>query len=119
MQIPRLAGGSLRTPTNMTSPASQLWMIARTTRQFIAPHWREWHEQGGFKQPEIASANTCGQTSLFLVQVLRQEALPAQWRTGVPRSSEEGPELGPFGFRVGDRRQGHSWVQSIGFGRIG
>jgi hypothetical protein len=96
----------------MTSLASQLWAIAQAARRFIAPHWREWHGQGGFGQPEIAPANTCGRTSLFLVQVLRQEALPAQWRTGVPRPSEKGLELGPFGFRVGDRWQGHSWVQS-------
>lgn len=36
----------------------------------------------------------------------------AEWRSGTPRLSEQGPELGAFGFNTGGRWESHAWVSS-------
>ncbi len=94
---------------------ARLTEIATAARAFITPVWREWHAAWGDEQPSIASQNTCGRTSLFLVTVLRHEAIDAQWKTGVPRPAPEGPELGPYGVLVNGRWESHAWVEAAGW----
>jgi hypothetical protein len=88
----------------------QLFQFAVSARRFIEPVWTEWHEAGGSSPPSVASRFTCGRTSLFLVKVLQAEGFEAQWQSGTPRLSEEGPELGPYGFYTGSRWESHAWV---------
>jgi hypothetical protein len=85
--------------------------IACSARIFIEPVWCEWHRARGLGQPDVASRNTCGRTSFFLVNALQREGLDAEWKTGVPRLSDAGPELGPYGFLVNARWESHSWVE--------
>jgi hypothetical protein len=87
----------------------QLFEIAVSARLFIEPIWHEWHRALG-SHPAIASRHTCGRSSLFLVEALRHEGVAALWVSGVPRLSEQGPEIGPYGFYAGDRWESHAWV---------
>jgi hypothetical protein len=88
----------------------QLFQIAVSARHFIEPVWDEWHRAQGPDRPSPASAFTCGRTSLFLVKVLQTDGFEAEWQSGTPRLSEEGPELGPYGFHSGNRWESHAWV---------
>jgi len=36
----------------------------------------------------------------------------ARWVSGVPRLTEHGPDLGPYGFFTGNRWESHAWVLS-------
>jgi hypothetical protein len=87
----------------------QLFEIAVSARLFIEPIWDEWHRAQGIR-PAIPMQNTCGRTSLFLVEALRHEGISAAWVSGVPRLSEQGPEIGPYGFCSGNRWDSHAWV---------
>lgn len=92
----------------------QLFQFAVSARRFIEPVWDEWHRAQGSPPPLVASRFTCGRTSLFLVKVLRTDGFEAEWQSGTPRLSEEGPEVGPYGFHSGSRWEGHAWVRSGG-----
>jgi len=97
------------------SGMQQLIDIAVSTRRFIEPVWHDWHRARDGEIPGVASRHTCARTSLFLVpvcspcqsvpraslfpvNVLHREGLPAEWMSGTPHLSDEGPDLGPFGF---------------------
>lgn len=89
----------------------QLFQIAVSARRFIEPVWDEWHRAHEWTPP-VASRFTCGRSSLFLVDVLRHEGFEAAWRCGTPRLSEQGPELGAYGFDAGSRWESHAWAGS-------
>jgi len=93
------------------SGMQQLIDIAVSTRRFIEPVWHDWHRARDGEIPGVASRHTCARTSLFLVKVLHREGLPAEWMSGIPRLSDEGPDLGPFGFFVDGSWQSHAWVR--------
>ena len=80
------------------SGMQQLIDIAVSTRRFIEPVWHDWHRARDGEIPGVASRHTCARTSLFPVNVLHREGLPAEWMSGTPHLSDEGPDLGPFGF---------------------
>jgi len=92
-----------------------LTAAATAARSFIEPVWGDWHDAWGGPRPSPLSRNTCGRSSLFLVKVLAHQGLAAEWKSGTPRLSEAGPEVGPFGFRPADRWESHAWVQAGGF----
>ncbi|KAA8388650.1 hypothetical protein FOH24_12435 [Acetobacter tropicalis] len=89
--------------------------IATAARSFLEPVWVEWHKARGGPVPPIHSQYTCGRSSLFIVRALRHEGIAGTWRSGVPRHSENGPDLGPLGFHGKDRWEGHAWVEAGGY----
>jgi hypothetical protein len=100
---------SRRQPRFHSAMPDSLLALAISVRAFLEPAWRQW-------QPGVdpASKNTCGRSSLFLERVLRQAGHEASWTNGVPRLSEDGPDLGPFGFFTGVRWESHAWVECGG-----
>ena len=86
--------------------------LAVSARSFIEPFWHKWHAARGSDKPDVASKHTCGRTSLFLVKALEQDDIAARWVSGVPRLTEHGPDLGPYGFFTGNRWESHAWVLS-------
>lgn len=73
--------------------------------------WPKWQAERGVV-PVVLSQNTCVRTSLFLQRVLAHEGFAAVTVNNIPRRSEAGPELGPYGFRTSDRWEAHAWVES-------
>jgi hypothetical protein len=90
---------------------NRLFQIAASARAFLDPIWPGWHQARGLEAPAIPSTHTCGRSSLFLIQVLREEGFPSAWVNGIPRLGEGQPELGPYGFFSGVRWEGHTWVE--------
>lgn len=88
---------------------------ATAARLFIEPIWADWHDAWGGERPHPLSRNTCGRSSLFVVKVLQQEGIAAEWKTGVPRFSKHEADIGPFGFRANGRWESHAWVEANGF----
>jgi hypothetical protein len=91
---------------------ADLFCVALATRAFLKPAWVRWQHAHGEPIAEVLSSNTCGRSSLFLRNVLRAEGFPAEWANGTPRLSEDGPDIGPFGFFTGHRWESHAWVVS-------
>lgn len=84
--------------------------LAVSARCFIEPFWDKWHAARGSDKPDVASRHTCGRTSLFLVKALGHEGIAARWVSGVPRLTEHGPDVGPYGFFAGSRWESHAWA---------
>lgn len=93
----------------------RLGQIAFAVRDFLEPRWGEWHAVDGGVPFQQLSRNTCGRSSTFLVRAIHHEGIPAELKTGVPRFSEDGPELGPYGFLANARWEAHSWVVASKF----
>jgi len=91
---------------------ADLFCVASATRAFLKPAWVRWQKARGDPIAEVLSSNTCGRSSLFLRNVLRAEGFAAEWVNGIPRLSEEEPDIGPFGFFTGHRWESHAWVVS-------
>lgn len=93
----------------------RLIAIAGAARAFMEPVWADWHRDGGGNCPPIPSQSTCGRTALFLQRALVEDGFCAHWANGIPRASEEGPQLGPFGFFDGASWRSHCWVKAEGW----
>ena len=92
----------------------RLWDIARAVRSFLEPIWPEWHRDRG-RKPDVPSRGTCGRSSLFLQHVLRHDCrLSADWTTGVPIESQQGPKDPGLGIFTGHDWHAHSWVEVEG-----
>ncbi|UDF05444.1 hypothetical protein [Asticcacaulis sp. AND118] len=83
--------------------------LATEARNFLLPVWEEWQSARGLS-PVVLSTRTCVRSSLFLSRVLQAHGFDAAWVNNVPRLSEEGPELGPYGYFADARWEAHAWV---------
>ncbi|MFS8371665.1 hypothetical protein [Acetobacter indonesiensis] len=88
--------------------------LATKARVFIEPLWQEWHVASGIELPKPLSRNTCGRSSLFVVEVLNHAGIAADWKTGVPRYLASGVIIKSFGFFANNRWNSHSWVEAGG-----
>ena len=93
----------------------RLFGIASAARRFMEPVWNGWHRNDRRKPPSIPSRFTCGRTSEFLRRTLCGEGLDAEWANGIPRLSDDGPEIGPYGFLASGRWESHTWAEVEGW----
>ena len=86
---------------------AHLRLLAQDVRAFLEPQWRMWHLHAG--QPELVteSQGTCGRSSLFLRDVLRNEGYAAEFAAVCPTEGNKGFRS-PWGWK------GHAWVESCG-----
>ncbi|KPP86425.1 MAG: Transglutaminase-like superfamily [Rhodobacteraceae bacterium HLUCCO07] len=88
----------------MDEDVAQLERIAREVRAFLEPHWAEWHRKtGSLKGLRSLSQGTCGRSSRFLVEVLREAGFDARPAFGCPIGCD-------CGFCAPEGTRGHIWV---------
>ncbi|WP_137702716.1 hypothetical protein [Marimonas lutisalis] len=88
----------------MSEAAQRLEALVREVRAFLESHWAAWHQHAGAPEGRrTLSEGTCGRSSMFLVQVLRDAGFQAEAAFGSPVE-------GDCGFRTGKGWKGHGWV---------
>lgn len=83
---------------------ARLIRLAHEARAFLEPHWREWYQCAGAPPGRVSlSQGTCGRSSRFLRDMLREEGFVAELAFGSPITC-------PCGFHSADGWRGHAWV---------
>lgn len=88
----------------MAEDSARLERIAGEVRAFLEPHWAEWHRKAGSPEGQHSlSEGTCGRSSRFMVEVLREAGLKARMAFGCPIGCD-------CGFCAPQGTRGHAWV---------
>lgn len=87
---------------------ARLFDIASAARSYLEPIWLVWQRDRGNTSVAIPSTNTCGRSSLFLRDVLRERRLNAEWLSGAPGSENQ------LGYQSEGKWHGHAWVRCDG-----
>lgn len=83
---------------------ARLSRLAREARAFLEPHWERWHREAGSPPGKTSvSQGTCGRSSQFLAEMLREEGFETELAFGSPVTC-------PCGFRSANGWRGHAWV---------
>ncbi len=82
--------------------------IATRVRAFLEPRWDDWHRHEGSPSLRTPSQGTCGRSSLFLCQVLRNNGLDAKFVAGTPSEGSQG-------YWTDGNWHGHAWAEVDGW----